>query len=91
MTRKDRSRLSNVTEEAGSQSAAVGLPPPSTQKPPERPRGKELIVVVSEPQPAALRQLMKSMETPVGVYNIPAAGAGSTRNAKDELRDGLAA
>ena len=46
------------------QIAAVGIAAQGTQKPAERPRGKEL-TVVSELDTAALRQLTKSAETPV--------------------------
>ncbi|WP_210161069.1 hypothetical protein, partial [Microvirga lotononidis] len=46
------------------QVAAVGISPSVARKPAEKPRGKELIVV-SEPDTAALRQLVKSAQTPV--------------------------
>ncbi|EIM31192.1 hypothetical protein [Microvirga lotononidis] len=45
------------------QVAAVGISSSVARKPAEKPRGKELIVV-SEPDTAALRQLVKSAQTP---------------------------
>jgi cell division protein FtsB len=45
------------------QVAAIGISPPGIQKPAVKPRGKEL-TVVSEPDTAALRQLVESTETP---------------------------
>ena len=45
------------------QVAAVGISPSAVQKPVEKPRGNEL-TAVSEPDTAALRQLVKSTQTP---------------------------
>jgi hypothetical protein len=65
-TQKDKAVSAKLLEKQprNPQVATVGISPPSIQKPAEKPRGKEL-TVVSEPDTAALRQLMKSTETPV--------------------------
>jgi cell division protein FtsB len=65
-TQKDKAISAKLLEKQprNPQVAAVGIPSPGTQKPAERPRGKGL-TLVSEPDTAALRQLMKSTETPV--------------------------
>jgi hypothetical protein len=65
-TQKDKAVSAKLLEKQprNPQVAAVGIPSPGTQKPAERPRGKGL-TVVSGPDTAALRQLMKSTETPV--------------------------